>query len=145
MQVHVRIFESSKLEGSYVGDLLYKSLYLLTPAFHSIPLLTSSPLASTSLFSISMILFLFHRRVHLCHIVDSTCKWYHMVFVFTFLTDLETGLSPAQLAASPCLVSGCCPFQIPFSNENNWSPLLSHFMPCDVNVGKLDHFLCFSF
>ena len=24
MQMHIRIFESSQLEGSYVGDLLYK-------------------------------------------------------------------------------------------------------------------------
>ena len=33
-----------------------------------------SPLANTNLFSMSMILFLFHRYVHLCHILDSTCK-----------------------------------------------------------------------
>ena len=29
----------------------------------------------------SVSLFLFHRYVHLCHILDSTYKWYHMVFV----------------------------------------------------------------
>ena len=26
------------------------------------------------------VLFPFRRWVHLCHILDSTCKWYHMVF-----------------------------------------------------------------
>ena len=43
-------------------------------------------LATTSLFSISESLFLFCRQVHLCHILDSTFKWYHMIFVFLFLT-----------------------------------------------------------
>ena len=33
-----------------------------------------------------MSLFLFHRWVHFCHNLDSTCKWYHMLFVFLFLT-----------------------------------------------------------
>ena len=30
--------------------------------------------------------FLFHRYVHLCYILDSTCNWYHMVFLFFFRT-----------------------------------------------------------
>ena len=42
------------------------------------------PLATTSLFSISVSLFLFCRYVDLCQILDS--KWYNMVFVFLFLT-----------------------------------------------------------
>ena len=29
-------------------------------------------------------LFLFHRYVHLCHILHSTYKWYHTAFVFSF-------------------------------------------------------------
>ena len=33
-----------------------------------------------------MSLFLFDRWVHFCHNLDYTCKWYHMVFVFLFLT-----------------------------------------------------------
>ena len=49
---------------------------LLCPSLH----------CSTSLFSIPMSLFLFHRYVHLCHILDSTHKWYPMIFVF--LTSL---------------------------------------------------------
>ena len=44
-----------------------------------------SPLATTSLFSISLSLFLFCTCVHVCRILDSTCKWY-MVFVVLFLT-----------------------------------------------------------
>ena len=44
----------------------------------SIPL--PSPLATTSLFSLSVSFFLFHNYIHLCHILDSTYKWYHMVF-----------------------------------------------------------------
>ena len=35
----------------------------------------------------SMNLFLFHRYVHLCHILDSTFKWYPIVFLFpTYFT-----------------------------------------------------------
>ena len=40
---------------------IYKSLHLLTPTSHSILLPTPSFLATTNLFSISMILFLFHK------------------------------------------------------------------------------------
>ena len=54
---------------------VYKSLPLLTPNSQCIPALLSSPLATTSLFSVSGSLFLFCRYVHLCHILDSTYKW----------------------------------------------------------------------
>ena len=37
----------------------------------------------------SMILFLFHRQVHLCHILAPTHKCYHMVFAFLILTLLS--------------------------------------------------------
>ena len=30
--------------------------------------------------------FLFRRYVHLCYILDSTCNWYHMMFLFFFRT-----------------------------------------------------------
>ena len=42
-------------------------------------------LATTSLFSVSVSLFLFHRWVYLCHILDPTYKWYY-IFVFLFVT-----------------------------------------------------------
>ena len=45
-----------------------------------------SSLITVSLFSVSASLFLFCKSVHLCHILDSTYKWYHMVLVALFLT-----------------------------------------------------------
>ena len=50
--------------------LYFKSLHLLTLISHSILPPTPFLLAITSLFSMSVILFLFHRQVHLCHILD---------------------------------------------------------------------------
>ena len=47
----------------------------------NLSLLSHSPLATKSLFSMSVSLFLFCRWVHLCHILYCTYKWYHMVFV----------------------------------------------------------------
>ena len=65
--------------------LISNSLHLLIPNSQSIP--TPPPaMATTSLFSRSVSLFLFHRYVHLCHILDSTDNWYYRVFVFLFLT-----------------------------------------------------------
>ena len=61
---------------------IYNSLHLLIPNSQSFP---SSILGNHSLFSVSVSLFLFHRYVHLCHISDSTYKWYH-IFVFLCLT-----------------------------------------------------------
>ena len=55
--------------------------------------LLPSTLATTSLISMSVSLFLFHRLVHLCHILDSIYKWYHRVFVFLFLTSLSMIIS----------------------------------------------------
>ena len=42
-------------------------------------------LANTSLFSVLVSLSLFCRYIHLCHILDSMYKLYHMVFIFLFL------------------------------------------------------------
>ena len=55
-------------------NLNVNSLHLLTPNSPSIPLPPPTTLATTSLFSISVILFLIYRQVHLCHILDSTYK-----------------------------------------------------------------------
>ena len=60
------------------------SLHLLIPASHSSRLLPTSHLAATSPFFMSLILF--HRKVRLGHILGSTYKWYHRLFVFLFLT-----------------------------------------------------------
>ena len=59
-----------------------RSLQLLTLDSQSVPLLSSSTLATTRLFSVSVSLLLFYRQVHLCHISGSTCKRYCMLFVF---------------------------------------------------------------
>ena len=68
----------------------YNSLHLPTPNPLTIPLPPLSPLATTSLFSMSVSLFLFCAifQVHLCHISDSTYKWYHMVLSFSHLLHL---------------------------------------------------------
>ena len=42
-------------------------------------------------------LFLFCKWVQLRHILDSTYKWYHMVFVFLFLTSLGMIISRSSL------------------------------------------------
>ena len=46
-------------------------------------------MVAISLFSIPRILFPFHRYVHLCHILDSTYKLCHMVFIFLWFTSLS--------------------------------------------------------
>ena len=51
---------------------VYTGLYMLIPNSQSVSLPPPSPFATTSLFSVSLILFLFHRQVHMCHILDST-------------------------------------------------------------------------
>ena len=52
----------------------YNSLHLLIPNSPFLPRPTPSPLAATSLLSVSVSLFLFRKKVHLCHISDSTYK-----------------------------------------------------------------------
>ena len=65
-------------------DHIYNTLPLLPLNSQSIPPPPTLTLGShQSVLSVS--LFLFHRYVDLCHVLDSTCKWYHMVFVFFFL------------------------------------------------------------
>ena len=79
----------------------YNSLHLLTPDSHSIPPLPFFPLATVSLFSMSMTLFLFYSLILLCYSLDSTCMWYHMVFVFVFLTSFSKIIS-----RSICVTAG---------------------------------------
>ena len=75
-------------------------LYVLTPNSQSIPHPPPSPLAITSLFSMSVSLFLFCRQIHLHHILDSTYKWYYIVFVFLFLTSLSMRISSCICVAA---------------------------------------------
>ena len=68
-------------------DLLVNLFYVVTdkPKLPIPPTPSPSHQATTSLFSKSMIDFLFWGDVHLCWILDSSYKWCHMVFVFVFL------------------------------------------------------------
>ena len=78
---------SCLLKALHSGTLLFihpKCNSLFTAPDPSLSLL--HPLATPGLSSTSVSLFLFCLWVHLCHVLDSTCKWYHMVFVFLFLT-----------------------------------------------------------
>ena len=84
---------------SVLNVLIIACIY--QPQAPSPPLsLPRSPLATTSLVSVSMSLFLFCRQVYLCHILDSTCQWYYRVFVFLFLTYFSSDDTP--------LVHPCC-------------------------------------
>ena len=62
------------------------TLHLLIPNSQSIPSYIPPPLATTSLFSVSV--GLFRRLMHLCHILDPTYKCYRIVSVFLWLTLL---------------------------------------------------------
>ena len=88
------------------GHYIYKSWHLLPPTSHSIPSPTSSPLATNRLFSRFTILFLFHRQVHLCHILNFTHKWYHTIFVSFWLTSLSMTISSYTHVAA----NGIIPF-----------------------------------
>ena len=81
----------------FIG-ITHASLHLPVPNSQSIRPHPPSSLASIRLFSVSVSLF--HRSVHLCHILDSTCQRYHMVFVSVRLISLSMITS--------CLVSKSC-------------------------------------
>ena len=98
----------------YSGTLLfihsvYNSWHLLTPNSQSIPPLTPSHLATTSLFFMFVSLFLFHGYVDLYHILFiywiqhiSDIVWY-VSFSF-WLTSLGVVFSRSIHAASNCLI-----------------------------------------
>ena len=81
------------------------NLHLLTSDSQSIPLSPPSPLATTSLFSMSVSLFLFCRWVNLCRILDSTYKWHCMVLVFLFLSSLSMIISSCIQVATNYIIS----------------------------------------
>ena len=65
---------------------IYNRLHLLVQNSQPFPPLPLICLGTTSLFSGSVPMFLFHRYTDLCHILDSTCNWHHKVFVVLYLT-----------------------------------------------------------
>ena len=85
--------ESGSL-GCRVGLCCWSILYNSLPLLTQTPISTPSPLlATTSLFSLSVCLFLFHRYVDLYYILDSIWHLCHMAFVFLFLTDFTMIIS----------------------------------------------------
>ena len=69
-------------------------IWRLIPNSQSTPLPPASALANTSLFSMSVVLCLLCRQVHLCHILDSTKMWYHTGFAFSiWLTSFNMIIS----------------------------------------------------
>ena len=83
----------------------FNSLHLLSPNLQSIPPSPTSHLATTNLFSMSVSLFLFCKEIYLCHILGSTYKWYHRVFVFLFLTSLSMRMSSFIHVAANGIIS----------------------------------------
>ena len=70
------------------------SLYLLTPDSQSIPLFSLFPHPGNEKSVLQGHEFLFCVKVHLCHILDSRYKWYHMHLFFSFwLTSLSRRVS----------------------------------------------------
>ena len=81
--------------------LHYNSLLLLTPTSHSFLPSSFFPLKPLYLFSMSMSLLLFHRWVHLCHILDSTYNDILRCLSFSFwLTSLSMIVSSCIHAAA---------------------------------------------
>ena len=77
------------------------------------PCLSLPMLASTRLISVSVSLFLFFRRVHLCHTLESTYMWYQMVSVFLCLTYLIRYVGPSMLLQMALFHSFIWPSSIP--------------------------------
>ena len=75
-----------------VGPCCLSILYIKSSASAKLKLpvfFPPTPIASTCIFSMSVSLFLFCRYAYLCCILDSTCKWYNMEFVFLFLMSFS--------------------------------------------------------
>ena len=110
------------------------NLDLLIPNFQSSP---NPPLATASLFSMSASQFLFHRYVHWCHILDSTYKWYHMVFVFLFLTPFTYD----NLQVHACCWKWRCHYFILLKTEEHFTVSIYHiFFICSSVEGWLGCF-----
>ena len=79
-------------------------LFILYPYLAPSPFLT--PPVTTSLFSISVNLFLFVSKF-ICIIIflDSTYKWYHMIFVFAWLTSHNMIISRSIHIAANGIIS----------------------------------------
>ena len=68
---------------------LCSTLHPLIPSAQSLPPQPPLPLGNHKSVLCLWVCFYFTDRFYLCHILNSTCKWYHMVFVFLWLTWLS--------------------------------------------------------
>jgi len=80
-------------------------VYIYKPKLPVHPTPSPSLLATTSLFSMPMSLFLFCRKFHLCLILDSRYKRYHMVFALLLLTSLSMRISSSIHVAANGIIS----------------------------------------
>ena len=80
------------------------------------------PVATYPVCFLCLWVFLMCKQVHLCHILDSTYKWYHMLFVFLFLTYWTYD----NLEVYPCYCK--CQYFILFLRLNNILHLLNPFI-----------------
>ena len=87
-------------------------------------MLPSHPLSSTSLFSVTVSLFLLHSYVHVCFILDSTCKWHHICLSFSvWLTSPHVIISRSTHVAANSVISFSGLSNIPFT-------YVPHLYPC---------------
>ena len=112
---------------------MYNCLHLLIPNSQSISPPPTSPLATKSLFSMSVSLFLFCSRVHLCHILGSTYKWYYMVSVFLFKTTMDqfaiTSTDPETWPRAGTTILGMSIFYMSITLYRQPTKLLSGEVP----------------
>ena len=112
---------------------MYNCLHLLIPNSQSISPLPTSPLATKSLFSMSVSLFLFCSRVHLCHILGSTYKWYYTVSVFLFKTTMDhfaiTSTDPETWPRAGTTILGMSIFYMSITLYRQPTKLLSGEVP----------------
>ena len=75
--------------------VVYVNLKLLTYLFPQLPL---SPLVSISCFQCLLVYFWFvNKLICIFFFLDSTYKWYHMIFVFICLTSLNMIISSPSM------------------------------------------------
>ena len=81
------------IQEDFVIYFIYSSLYLLITNSWFIPLPAPFPFKNHKfVFCVWICLFLC-KYIHLCRILDSTCKWYLIVLVFLWFTSLNMTIS----------------------------------------------------
>ena len=119
IRLHMHSSSKHSFPCGFLQDTEYSSLCLsfIHPVYNSLPLPSPLSLGNCN-YTLSMILFLFHGQIHLCHLLGSTFKWYQMAFGSLWLTSLTVIISSCiHIAANGiisffficCLVTKLCP------------------------------------